>query len=828
MKVYHRNAALEGPGTRSPQRQAVFSLLGLSLVLLVGGCDKNQPNIPPVADAGPDQSIDLGDMVQLNGMGSHDPDGDALEYTWELTSMPSGSMCSITNPGAAMTSFEPDACTTYHVRLTVSDGKDFDTDDCVITVNGPPVADAGPDQAVEVGQSVLLDGSGSSDPEGTALDFTWSLYAKPPSSQTFLSDPHSASPTFTPDVGGAYVAELVVDDGRLESEPDRVTVSANTRPIAHAGADATVWAESFVELDGSGSTDPDGDALSYDWSFVSRPAGSAAALSNPESKKPGFTADEGGEYVVSLTVSDGSLTSDPDYVTITATVNHPPVAVAGSYPAYAIGDLVQLDGTGSYDSDGQTLNFSWSFVSRPSGSSAQLSSPASPTPSFAADVRGSYVVKLIVNDGMLDSNPDQATITVNSAPQADAGADQTVDTGSLVTLDGSGSWDADGDPLTYSWSFESRPGGSGVQLSNASSRNPSFTPDKAGPYVIRLTVNDGKASSAPDDVTVTAVDANRAPVADAGSNRTTEVGKKVTLDGTGSWDPDGDPLTYAWSWSARPSGSSAQLYNSTSAKPYFTPDVEGSYVVKLIVNDGVRGSSPDYVTVTANTANGAPSADAGPNQSVDEGDLVTLDGSGSYDPDGDPLTYSWSFQSRPSGSTATFSNSHAVSPTFTADVAGEYSLRLIVSDGQLTDTDYVTITATSPVSLTGTWSGPDEDGFIWTLALTENPSSGSVSGSADVTYQGVAVFSGGSVGGQRTGLSVELTITFSGYQPAVFTGTLSSNGQTMTGVLNGSGFEDYGLDLQRLSGGSAPRAEIRMPVETGSKSLADVLKNWKG
>src|SRR3989304_5627522 len=94
------------------------------------------------------------------------------------------------------------------------------------------------------------------------------------------------------------------------------------------------------------------------------------------------------------------------------------------------------------------------------------------------------------------------------------------------------------------------------------------------------------------------------------------------------------------------------------------------------------GCGDDDSAVTATpAANKAPVANAGPNQSVTNGDVVALDGSGSTDPEGDTLTYSWVMTSSPGGSNAALSSATAVSPSFTADLAGDYVMALIVNDG---------------------------------------------------------------------------------------------------------------------------------------------------
>jgi hypothetical protein len=291
----------------------------------------------------------------------------------------------------------------------------------------------------------------------------------------------------------------------------------------------------------------------------------------------------------------------------------------------------------------------------------------------------------------------------NRPPIADAGPDQNVSTGSLVTLDGSASSDADGNRLVYSWTLVSQPSGSAAVLSDSTAVRPTFTADLDGAYIFQLVVNDGTTESAPDSITVTAATANSAPVANAGPDQNIATGSLVTLDGSGSSDADSDPLTYSWSLISVPAGSSAVLSDPTAAAPTFTADLDGDYVVQLIVNDGSVNSNPDSVTITAATVNSAPVANAGPNQNVATGSLVSLDGSGSSDADSDPLTYSWSLISTPAGSSAELSDPTAAAPTFTADLDGDYVVQLIVNDGTVDSApDSVTISASatwSPVEL---------------------------------------------------------------------------------------------------------------------------------
>lgn len=164
---------------------------------------------------------------------------------------------------------------------------------------------------------------------------------------------------------------------------------------------------------------------------------------------------------------------------------------------------------------------------------------------------------------------------------------------------------------------------------------------------------------------------NLPPVANAGADQTVKVGDKVTLNGSGSSDTDGAPLTYRWSLAKVPTGSAATLSDATVVKPTLVVDKPGTYTVELVVNDGHEDSTPD--TVIISTINSAPVADAGPDQSVVLGETVTLDGSKSRDADNDPLTYRWTLDTVPDGSKATLKHSTTAAPSFTVDKAGIYT-----------------------------------------------------------------------------------------------------------------------------------------------------------
>ena len=120
-----------------------------------------------------------------------------------------------------------------------------------------------------------------------------------------------------------------------------------------------------------------------------------------------------------------------------------------------------------------------------------------------------------------------------------------------------------------------------------------------GVYIIALTCSDGSLTSPVDQVEITVAAGNLLPVANAGPDQTVTTGQQVTLNGTGSSDPNGDPLTYSWSLKGRPEGSSATLSGANTAHPTFTPDIAGSYVLCLTVSDGNAASASDSVVVEA-------------------------------------------------------------------------------------------------------------------------------------------------------------------------------------------------------------------------------------
>lgn len=485
----------------------------------------------------------------------------------------------------------------------------------------------------------------------------------------------------------SLAALLSACGGGSASAPTPVVLPpSNIAPVANIVPQPSVFTGGIITLDGSKSSDANGTSpLIFLWSLTKRPEGSSANLDNPTTTMPKFVADKSGDYEISLVVNDGQINSSSTArIIISAAVeNFKPEALAGDDRTVVVKEKVTLDGKFKDLNAGDTITWAWTLTP-PAGSTATLDNATIGNPSFVPDLIGAYSVSLIVSDGKLASVADVAVITVldKPVPVANAGESKQAVVGNLVQLTGSGTPPAN---LAYTWNFTSWPGspaGVAPALSDSKIFNPTFTPDKAGVFVVQLIVAADGVNSNPKTVTITAVKENAAPIANAGlAQNAATTGIAVVLDGKASADPDGDPLTYSWTL-VKPPLSLATLSNtpgSTDSKNSFTPDAEGTYTAKLVVNDGKINSPEASVNITAKAPYVTPVAKIAAVPDVKQGDTVTFDAGGSK---GDALRYLWSVTA-PAGlpkSDAVLSSISSKTPSFKTDVAGEYGIKLTVFD----------------------------------------------------------------------------------------------------------------------------------------------------
>ena len=236
-------------------------------------------------------------------------------------------------------------------------------------------------------------------------------HLKPNSPAIDAGDPDSMlrDVNFPPSLGsyindmGAYGGPFSIPEKRKSNDP----------PQAHAGPSQQVYIGDKVTLNGTGSSDPNGDSISYQWKLISKPKASRAKLSNPKAVNPTFRVDLPGNYMVQLIVKDRwGKSSDTHTITISALLNHPPTANAGEVISNVyLGDTVTLYAGGSKDPDGDPLTYRWELAFRPSESQAVLSDPNAISPTLVVDALGCYAARLVVNDGKVDSIQDTVYIS---------------------------------------------------------------------------------------------------------------------------------------------------------------------------------------------------------------------------------------------------------------------------------------------------------------------------------------------------------------------------------------------------------------------------------
>lgn len=422
----------------------------------------------------------------------------------------------------------------------------------------------------------------------------------------------------------------------------------NSPPVANAGADQVIEvtpsaAEEGVSslelpeiaLDGSASLDPDGDYLTrFFWTFDTVPPGSAITrdsftINREDLSYTRFTPDVPGIYGVTLEVFDGQKLSLADYVQVDVrVVNSAPVAIAGPDLNGAVGETSVFDGDATFDPDGDFLSYLWTLEVLPPESTLPASAvlqAATANARLVPDVSGVYVLSLLAFDGQTWSLPDFVTLTVASGNQPPVPV--LTPSGTVtpcwvdpITLDASQSTDPEGDSLTYRWHVAQVPYGSLVRETSLTTPDAATTQvalDLVGLYVFEVTLWDGY--SVPVTGVVTLLNdsgvSQEPPEADPGGNRTV-IGQStcapsgcapcalgVTLDGSYSYDPNLDPLTFAW----RVVQGEGTLRAPTAAQtwldgPALIPPGAGrvstaSVLVELVVSDCFVASEPVEVSI---------------------------------------------------------------------------------------------------------------------------------------------------------------------------------------------------------------------------------------
>lgn len=296
--------------------------------------------------------------------------------------------------------------------------------------------------------------------------------------------------------------------------PQPVVLFAGAVSAAAEGADAIGSMGAPIELDAGGSKDSEGNALSFAWSIVSKPADSALSLDAAAAAKLGFQADVLGSYVFKLRVtnSKGGFAEKNVTVLVNNRVPNAVIVVNATFTAQpvvkapvsvSLGSGIVLDATGSSDADGDKVTTTWELIQKPASSTSVLV-VAGQAARFSPDVLGLYKVRARGADGkgayaetvyQFDANNSIPTGVIQGTVAVVSRNTQTVSVGQPVVTSGILSYDEGGAKLSYAWAVDSRPASSVAAVGAATAAIPSFTPDVAGAYVLSLTVGNGRQTA---------------------------------------------------------------------------------------------------------------------------------------------------------------------------------------------------------------------------------------------------------------------------------------------------------------------------------------------
>ncbi|MGE4157871.1 MAG: PKD domain-containing protein, partial [Planctomycetota bacterium] len=520
-----------------------------------------------------------------------------------------------------------------------------------------------------------------SDPDGSSVTLDVTLVSGP--QRLPLTDAAQQSVPITAD--GTYVFAATVTDNTARTSQKRFNVTVdNVAPLASVPSLVDARIGDVVTLDGSSSKDGNGagDIVNARWICVSGPAlpslthdGVTGVATFDSTGRPA------GIYRFALNVTDNnSATATARLWLRLQGSNLIPLADAGvgGRSNLSRGSFT-LRGHESVDPEGTALSYGWAQTSGPRG---VLSNASAASPTFTPSAGGRCVFSLVVTDAATQTSlPAEVTWLVDDdkrdiiAPNAVLSPSVVVSQDTTVTLDGSSSADAFGRTLTYQWAQTSGPA---VSLDGSTKMKPQVRLHLPGSYTFSLVVSNDHLPSVAATKTIFVVQNNSPPTAHAGNTIKTTVGQWVTLDGSGSRDPNGGVLHYRWTQKEGP----AVSFDATAVRPTFVVTKSRVYTFELVVTDGEMRSSPSTVRVRVNGANTVPEAFASNNgqRAVTFDGLAKLEGGLSKDGDGQPLAFiNWV---QTSGPPALLHDPESLETTFPVYVEGFYTFDLYVDDGQ--------------------------------------------------------------------------------------------------------------------------------------------------
>ena len=619
----------------------------------------------------------VGDSVSFIDQ-STDGDGDIISWYWLFgdgeTSTKQNSLHTYQAPGP------------FRVSLTVTDDSgeiDIYYTTVEVVANTRPHADPGGPYTARPNEQLVLDGSGSTDPDGGIVDYRWDF-----TNDGIYDTEWITNPTITHRYEGVstYVVRLEVrdDEGATDTGATTVTISENTGPIADAGGPYIGTINTSLQFYGGKSCDGDGSIIGYRWDFTNDGMYDTDWLTIT---KTSHSYSVLGYFTVKLEIIDneGKTATDTATVQIREVVNQLPVADAGGpYNGHVLSSIT-FNASGSSDVEDGLVGYRWDFTGDGIWDTEWASSPTT-THSYSA--AGTYTVKLQVKDDEEQYDEDTTTALItevtNRQPIADAGGPYTARINKIVVFNGKASVDPDGSIVGYRWDFT----GDGVYDTEwLDTTTTTHTFSKTGTYTAVLQVKDNDDAIDTDTTTIT-ITSNSPPTADAGGPYTADVGEELLFDGSASGDSDGPLTGYRWDVTGDGVWDTNWLPDSFFSYEY---EIVGTFTVLLQVRDSDRATDSDTAVATI-TVNSPPTADAGGPYTGVTDIPVTFDASESSDIDGSIVGYRWDFTGDGIYDTSWIMSAQQ----HTYAVAGTYTVKVQVKDDDSAlDTDTATVTISS-------------------------------------------------------------------------------------------------------------------------------------
>jgi PKD repeat protein len=577
-------------------------------------------NSPPIANIDGEYSGSIGEPISFSSAGSFDPDGDEIFFYWDFGD---GSSSEEENPTHSYDQPEE-----YNVVLTITDihGSQSSVQKKCTIRNNSPIANANGPYYQRVSFPVLFNSTGSIDPDGVITVYHWDF------GDGTMSD--QENPTHVYDSEGTYTVVLTVTDefGEIGIDETKCEILVNVPPKADPGGPYTGYVGMPVQFDSTGSSDIDGEIISYEWNFDDG--------STSDEQNPIHIFTKKGTYEVELTVIDSDNDSNKGKTSCVIDESElmAPIAEAnGPYSAYER-DTIVLSSAGSHDIDGEIVSFLWNF------GDGETSTEEFPAHSYRYD--GTYTVTLTVtdNDGLMHSDTTTSSIKEKSRPSspsppairnkkpiAEGNGPYKGNVGEPVQFNSSGSYDPDGEIEEYDWSF-----GDGT---NAMEENPSHIYEASGTYIVILTVKDDEGSKNRYETECVIEEPNEPPTPIHNGPYFGKTNETIVFSSEGSYDLDGSITKLYWVF-----GDGTTIINDVpdNYRIEHSYKIRGTYDVLLTLTDD-RGFNSTIQTICKIKNNLAPEVQInGPYEGM-ENQEISFSSIGSQDQDGKIIEYLWDF-----------------------------------------------------------------------------------------------------------------------------------------------------------------------------------------